>query len=279
MPSRLYVVGTPIGNLGDITYRAVKTLEEVDFIAAEDTRVSAKLLNYLNIKKPMVSYHEHNHKYAGESIIKRILEGQSCAVITDAGMPCISDPGEDLVRLCAQNGVKVVVVPGPSAAISALAISGLDTSRFAFEGFPSVAKRSRYEMFTSCAKEQRTLIFYEAPHKLIATLEDMLRFFGDRKISICRELTKVHEQVIRTTLGEAVGIYGEDNPPRGEYVLIVEGCRVQEHELSNDEALERARELVRGGMRLTDACKEAAKSSGLSKSEIYSALAGEKGDD
>ena len=279
MPSRLYVVGTPIGNLGDITYRAVKTLEEVDFIAAEDTRVSAKLLNYLNIKKPMVSYHEHNHKYAGESIIKRILEGQSCAVITDAGMPCISDPGEDLVRLCAQNGVEVVVVPGPSAAISALAISGLDTSRFAFEGFPSVAKRSRYEMFTCCAKEQGTLMFYEAPHKLIATLEDMLRFFGDRKISVCRELTKVHEQVIRTTLGEAVGIYGEDNPPRGEYVLIVEGCRVQEHELSNDEALERARELVRGGMRLTDACKEAAKSSGLSKSEIYSALAGEKGDD
>ena len=190
MASKLYVVGTPIGNLGDMTYRAVETLKNVDFIAAEDTRVSVKLLNYFDIKKPLVSYHEHNHKYSGENIINRIIAGESCAVITDAGMPCISDPGEDLVRLCAENNIPVEVVPGPSALISALAVSGLDTSKFAFEGFPSTAKRSRYEMFAVCVNDPRTLIFYEAPHKLVATLNDLLKFFGDRKITLCRELTK-----------------------------------------------------------------------------------------
>ena len=275
MPSRLYVVGTPIGNLGDITYRAVKTLEEVDFIAAEDTRVSAKLLNYLNIKKPMVSYHEHNHKYAGESIIKRILEGQSCAVITDAGMPCISDPGEDLVRLCAQNGVEVVVVPGPSAAISALAISGLDTSRFAFEGFPSVAKRSRYEMFTSCAKEQRTLIFYEAPHKLVKTLEDLCKTFGaERRIALCREMTKMHEEAIRTTLAQAVAFYRE-NTPKGEFVLVVAGGEAPaapQQGYTLEEAAALARELAAGGLSSSEAARQAAQETGYRKSQLYTAL-------
>ncbi len=273
MASRLYVVGTPIGNLGDITYRAVKVLGEADFIAAEDTRVSLRLLNYLGIKKPMVSYHEHNHKYAGESIIKRILSGESCAVITDAGMPCISDPGEDLVRLCAENGVPVEVVPGPSALISALAVSGLDTSKFVFEGFLSVSKRSRYETLAACAKEQRTLIFYEAPHKLTATLDDLLRFFGDRRIAVCRELTKLHEQIIRTTISEAVSLYGENNQPRGEYVLVVEGNRQEkEEELTIEQALERVNELVAKGMRGADACREIARTTGFSKSELYTAL-------
>ena len=276
MSGRLYVVGTPIGNLGDMTYRAVETLKSVDFIAAEDTRVSAKLLNYFGIKKPMVSYHEHNHKYSGESIIKRIIAGETCAVITDAGMPCISDPGEDLVRLCAENGIPTEAVPGPSALISALAVSGLDTSRFAFEGFPSVAKRSRYETLSACAHEERTLIFYEAPHKVIATLNDLLKFFGDRKITLCRELTKLHEEIIRTTLSEAVNLYSEENPPRGEYVLIVEGYKEEVKPLTCEDALAQVSELVAKGMRGADACREIAKTSGFSKSELYTMLIGGK---
>ncbi len=273
MSSRLYIVGTPIGNLGDITFRAVETLRSVDFIAAEDTRVSAKLLNYLGIKKPMLSYHEHNHKYAGESIIKRLESGESCAVITDAGMPCISDPGEDIVRLCAERGIPVEVVPGPSALISALAVSGLDTSRFVFEGFPSVAKRSRYEALAAAANETRTLIYYEAPHKLSATLADLLKFFGDRRVTICRELTKLHEEIIRTTLSEAVGLYPADCSPRGEFVLIVEGRRKTEAApLTAEEALEKVRALVEKGMRGADACREIAKTTGFTKSELYSML-------
>lgn len=278
MSAKLYVVGTPIGNLKDITYRAAEVLGSVDFIAAEDTRVSLKLLNYLGIKKPMVSYHEHNHKYSGESIIKRIASGESCAVITDAGMPCISDPGEDLVRLCAEMGIPIEVVPGPSALVSALAVSGLDTSRFAFEGFPSTAINSRLEMLAQCAKEPRTLIFYEAPHKLIATLNDFLKFFGDRKISICRELTKLHEQVIRTTLSEAVKLYDESNPPRGEFVLIVEGYKQIKEVLTESDALGEVKELVRKGMRGADACREVAKTSGFSKSRLYTMLLEEKED-
>lgn len=272
MSSRLYVVGTPIGNLGDITYRAVEVLKKVDFIAAEDTRVSAKLLNYLEIKKPMVSYHEHNHKYSGESIIRRIIAGESCAVITDAGMPCISDPGEDLVRLCAEAGIPTEVIPGPSALISALAVSGLDTSKFAFEGFLSVAKRSRYESLSACSREERTLIFYEAPHKIIATLSDMYKFFGERRITICRELTKLHEEIIRTTLSEAVGLYSEENQPRGEYVIIVEGFKEEVKELTLEDALEKVKELVAKGMRGADACREIAKTCDYSKSELYTLL-------
>lgn len=273
MPSKLYVVGTPIGNLGDMTYRAVETLKSVDFIAAEDTRVSVKLLNYFDIKKPLVSYHEHNHKYSGENIINRIIGGETCAVITDAGMPCISDPGEDLVRLCAENDIPVEVVPGPSALISALAVSGLDTSKFAFEGFPSVAKRSRNELFASCVKETRTLIFYEAPHKLVTTLNDLYKFFGDRKITLCRELTKVHEEIIRTTLSEAVNLYDDDTKkPKGEYVLVMEGAKETVEVITPEIALEQVKELVAKGMRGADACREIAKTSGMSKSELYGML-------
>ena len=278
--SELFVVGTPIGNLGDITYRAVEVLRSVDFVAAEDTRVSAKLLSYLDIKKPMVSYHEHNHKYSGESIIRRILEGESCAVVTDAGMPCISDPGEDLVRLCIENNVPVTVVPGPTALISALAVSGLDTSRFAFEGFPSVAKRSRNELFAACAHETRTLIFYEAPHKLVETLGDLYKFFGDRRITLCRELTKIHEEVIRTTLSEAQNLYNDDDrKPRGEYVLIVEGLKEVPETVTKEDALEKVKELVRNGMRGADACREIAKTTPFSKAELYTMLLNEKGEE
>lgn len=273
MSAKLYVVGTPIGNLGDMTYRAVETLKAVDFIAAEDTRVSLKLLNYFDIKKPMVSYHEHNHKYAGETIINRIMSGESCAIVTDAGMPCISDPGEDLVRLCAENSIPIEVVPGPSALISALAVSGLDTSRFSFEGFPSVTKRSRFERLAACAKDDRTLIFYEAPHKLISTLADLYKFFGERKITLCRELTKVHEEIIRTTLSEAQTLYDESHQPRGEYVLVVEGAReAAEEEATPESALEQVKALVAKGMRGADACREIAKATGISKSELYSLL-------
>ena len=274
MSGKLYIVGTPIGNLGDITLRALETLKAVDFIAAEDTRVTQKLLLHFGIKKPLVSYHEHNRKYVGDSIAERILGGETCAVVTDAGMPCISDPGEDLVRLCAERGIPVEVVPGPSAAVSALAISGLDTSKFAFEGFLSTAPSSRRETLEKASKEERTLIFYEAPHKLVATLGDLYRCFGERKISICREMTKLHEEVIRTTLSAAVNLYDDEkNKPRGEFVLIVEGFKAeQEPEISLEGALERAKGLIAGGMKATEACREIAKTTGFSKSELYSAL-------
>ena len=274
MSGKLYIVGTPIGNLGDITLRALETLRAVDFIAAEDTRVTQKLLLHFGIKKPLVSYHEHNRKYVGDSIAERILGGETCAVVTDAGMPCISDPGEDLVRLCAERGIPVEVVPGPSAAVSALAISGLDTSKFAFEGFLSTAPSSRREALEKASKEERTLIFYEAPHKLVATLGDLYRCFGERKISICREMTKLHEEVIRTTLSAAVNLYDDEkNKPRGEFVLIVEGFKAeQEPEISLEGALERAKGLIAGGMKATEACREIAKTTGFSKSELYSAL-------
>ena len=272
--STLYITATPIGNLGDITLRALETLRAVDFIAAEDTRVTQKLLLHFGIKKPLVSYHEHNRKYVGDSIAERILGGETCAVVTDAGMPCISDPGEDLVRLCAERGIPVEVVPGPSAAVSALAISGLDTSKFAFEGFLSTAPSSRREALEKASKEERTLIFYEAPHKLVATLGDLYRCFGERKISICREMTKLHEEVIRTTLSAAVNLYDDEkNKPRGEFVLIVEGFKAeQEPEISLEGALERAKGLIAGGMKATEACREIAKMTGFSKSELYSAL-------
>ncbi len=277
MASKLYVVGTPIGNLGDMSYRAIETLKAVDFIAAEDTRVTKKLMNYFEISKPMVSYHEHNHKYSGEGIIRRILEGESCAVVTDAGMPCISDPGEDLVKLCAEHGVPIEVVPGPSAVISALAISGLATAKFAFEGFLSTAKKSRIDTLERCKQEERTLIFYEAPHKLCATLKDMLKYFGNRKISLCRELTKIHEEVIRTTLSEAVNLYNDDDKkPRGEYVLILEGYTPEAEVAEPDDALKQVKSLIAQGKKATDACKEVAKKAGISKSELYAMLLAEK---
>lgn len=278
MPGKLYIVGTPIGNLGDMTYRAVETLGSVDFVAAEDTRVTQKLLNYFDIKKPLVSYHEHNRKAAGDEIIERLEAGQTCAVVTDAGMPCISDPGEDLVKLCAERGVPMEVVPGPSAVVSALAVSGLDTSKFAFEGFLSTAPNSRKETLARVSHETRTVIFYEAPHKLSATLRDMYKFFGERRISICRELTKLHEEVIRTTLSEAVGLYDDNtHKPRGEFVLVIEGLKeAPEAEMTLGDALIKVGKLTEKGMRPTDACREIAKVTAFTKSELYSALLAKK---
>ena len=219
----LYVVGTPIGNLGDFSPRAAEVLSEVDFIAAEDTRVTLKLLNHLGIKKPMVSYFEHNKAQRTSEICRRILSGESCAVVSDAGMPCISDPGEDLVRECGNLGIRTVVVPGPSALISALCVSGLATGRFTFEGFVSVNKKSRKEHLESLINEKRTMIFYEAPHKLLNTLQDFCTYFGtDRKLTIARELTKLHEEIRLTTTGEALAYY-QENPPKGEFCLVLQG--------------------------------------------------------
>ena len=273
----LYVVGTPIGNLGDMTYRAVETLEKVDFICAEDTRVSAKLLNYFEIKAPLVSYHEHNAAQVGAGICDRLAAGESAAIITDAGMPCISDPGELLVKMCAQRGIKVEVVPGPSAVISGLAISGLDTRRFQFEGFLPVAKKQRSEQLAQASKSTHTLIFYEAPHKLQGTLEDMLTFFGDRKISLCRELTKLHEEVIRTTLAQAVQMYREVKP-KGEFVLVIEGAKDSELSPAEtiEQALEQVKTLMQKGMRGADACRQIAKATGFSKGELYTKLLEQK---
>ncbi|MCH5194315.1 MAG: 16S rRNA (cytidine(1402)-2'-O)-methyltransferase [Oscillospiraceae bacterium] len=273
MPGKLFVVGTPIGNLGDITYRAVETLKSVDFICAEDTRVTIKLLNHFEIKKRLVSYHEHSVKQVSEDIINHILSGESCAVVSDAGMPCISDPGEDLVRRCIENDIPIEVVPGPTAMASAVAISGLSVSRFSFEGFLSVTKKQRYSHLEEAAKDTHTLIFYEAPHKLVNTLNDMLEYFGDRKISICRELTKIHEEVIRTTISGAIEYYADKNP-KGEFVLVVEGYSPEKvsEGLTIDDAVEKAQGLISEGMRAVDACKEAAKITGFKKSDIYSRL-------
>lgn len=271
MSGKLFVVGTPIGNLQDMTFRGIEILKTVDFICAEDTRVTAKLLNYFEIKKPLISYHEHNAKQSGEAILKRILGGESCAVVTDAGMPCISDPGEDLVRLCAESGIEVCVVPGPTAAMSAVAISGLDTKRFSFEGFLSTTKKNRLKHLQQAAKLNCTMIFYEAPHKLIYTLRDMLEYFGDRKISLCRELTKIHEEVIRTTISGAVEYYSEKTP-RGEYVLVIEGAEEASSELTLDDAVLEVKKLTAKGMKPTDACKFVAKESPFSKSQLYARI-------
>ena len=267
---KLYLVGTPIGNLGDLSPRAAQVLESVDFIAAEDTRVSLKLLNHLGIKKPMVSYFQHNIRQRGQQILDRILAGENCAIITDAGMPCISDPGEDLVALCHENQVPLEVVPGPSAAIAALAASGLPTGRFAFEGFLSVKASSRMEHLESVKNDRRTLIFYEAPHKLRATLEDMARVFGaERRITLARELTKVHEEILRTTLGEACDLYAQ-REPKGEFVLVVEGAPEPESTLvTKDQAAEMIVQLNGCGVSLSDAAKQVAADTGYKKGELY----------
>ena len=273
MAGKLYIVGTPIGNLSDLSPRAVETLGKVDFIAAEDTRVTQKLLTHFSISKPMVSYHKFSGNKRGEDITARLLDGETCAIVTDAGMPCISDPGEELVRECHEHGVEIESVPGPSAAITALCMSGLDTSRFSFEGFLSVTKKQRDEHLDEIKDFSRTLIFYEAPHKLIYTLKDMLEYFGDRRISLCRELTKIHEEVFRTTLAQAVEYY-EANKPKGEFVLVIEGAK--EDELcpaeNIEEALEQVKALVEKGMRGADACREIAKATGFSKGELYGRL-------
>ena len=272
----LYLVGTPIGNLSDLSDRAKKVLCEVDFVAAEDTRNSARLMSVIGVRKELVSYHEHNKKSSGERIVERLLSGESCALVTDAGMPAISDPGEDVVRLCADAGVTVTAIPGPCAAITALALSGLCTSRFAFEGFLSANRSERVKRLESLKREERTMIFYEAPHKLQKTLDDMALCFGeDRRISLCRELTKLNEEIVRTTVGSAIRLYSE-REPRGEFVLIVEGSDGMQTEVSDELLTLSAEEHVRvyeeQGLGRMDAIKKAAKDRGMSKSELYKIL-------
>lgn len=272
MAGKLFVVGTPIGNLSDFSPRAIETLREVDFIAAEDTRVTIKLLNKFEISTPMVSYHKFNTFDRGDEICDRIEKGENCAVVSDAGMPCISDPGEMLVKQCYDRGIDVCVVPGPTALASALAISGLPTGRFTFEGFLSVNKPNRKEHLMSLVHERRTMVFYEAPHKLSATLKDMFRCFGNRRISIVRELTKIHEQVIRTTLSEACEKYADDSI-KGEIVLIIEGAAEEsKKEGTLEDAVKTARELMETGMSASEAAKESAKLTGFKKGDIYKGL-------
>ena len=272
MAGMLYLVPTPIGNLGDISTRCRETLEKADFIAAEDTRVSLKLLNHLGIKKSLVSYYEHNKAQKGNVILDRILAGETCALVSDAGSPAISDPGEDLVKQCAEAGITVCAIPGPCAVITALSISGQSTGRFCFEGFLSTAKKSRREHLEALAAEQRTMIFYEAPHKLLNTLESMAEVFGgDRSISLCRELTKLHEEVIRTTLRGAIELYSEQ-PPKGEFVLVVAGAIPEEKPAATvQDAVKRVNELMESGMSRKDAVKQTAKELDLPKNVVYDA--------
>ena len=272
MAGMLYLVPTPIGNLGDVSIRCRETLEQADFIAAEDTRVSLKLLNHLGSKKSLVSYYEHNKAFKGNVIVDRILAGETCALVSDAGSPAISDPGEDLVKLCAEAGITVCAIPGPCAVITALSISGQATGRFCFEGFLSTAKKSRREHLESLIKEQRTMIFYEAPHKLLSTLEDMVAVFGgDRPISLCRELTKLHEEVVRTTLQGAIEKYTE-NAPKGEFVLVLAGATPEEKEAATeDDAAARVAALMEEGLSRKDAVKQTAKELNLPKNVVYDA--------
>lgn len=270
--STLCLVPTPIGNLSDISPRARQALADADFIAAEDTRVALRLLNHLELKKPLVSYYEHNKEGSGPKIVARILSGQRCALVSDAGSPAISDPGEDLVRLCAEAGIPVTAIPGPCAAITALSISGLPTGRFCFEGFLSTNKKSRQAHLDGLRGETRTMIFYEAPHKLTATLADLAAVFGaERRISLCRELTKLHEEVLRMTLGEAMDYYAE-NAPRGEFVLIVEGAAPKAPEtVSEADALEAVRALIEQGLSRKDAVRRVSEQTGIPKNELYNA--------
>ena len=275
MAGTLYLVPTPIGNLGDISQRMAQTLEQADFIAAEDTRVSIKLLNHLGLKKPMLTYHRHNTETGGQAVLDRLLAGENCALVTDAGMPAISDPGEELVARCAQQGIPVVTIPGPCALVTALAASGQPTGRFTFEGFLAMNKKNRRAHLDALREEERTMIFYEAPHKLQATQKDLCQTFGpDRPVSLCRELTKLHEEIRRTTLGEAEEYYRE-NPPKGEFVLVVRGAppkREEEATLEDGQAL--VEELMAQGTSQRDAVKQAAKTLGLSRNQLYDAVVG-----
>ena len=272
MSGTLYLVATPIGNLGDLSPRAVETLSAVDFIAAEDTRVSLKLLNHFQIKKSLVSYHEHNAVSAGQEVLGRLLAGESCALVTDAGTPAISDPGELLVRLCGEHGVEVLSIPGCCAAVNALAVSGLPTGRFTFEGFLTVNKKSRREHLEGLKSEERTMIFHEAPHKLRTTLADLCAAFGpERRIALCRELTKLHEETRRCTLGEAAEYY-QAHDPRGEYVLVVAGAEPKTGAaVTLEEGAAQVLALVEAGQRLKDAAREVADHTGLSRNELYAA--------
>jgi len=276
MAGMLYLVPTPIGNLGDISQRCRETLEQADFIAAEDTRVSLKLLNHLGIKKSLVSYFEHNKAAKGDMIVQRILAGETCALVSDAGSPAISDPGEELVKQCAEAGITVCAIPGPCAVITALSISGQSTGRFCFEGFLSTAKKSRRDHLESLMGETRTMVFYEAPHKLQVTLKDMAEVFGaDRPISLCRELTKLHEEVVRTTLGEAIAKY-EENAPKGEFVLVVAGAPlVQKEKPTASDAAKRVSQLMEEGLSRKDAIKQTAKELDLPKNVVYDAALSE----
>ena len=278
MAGKLTLVGTPIGNLGDLSPRARRALEEADFIAAEDTRVTLKLLNHFGISRQLVSYYQHNKERSGERILERILAGENCALVTDAGMPAVSDPGEELVALCAQSGVDVVAIPGPCALVTALAVSGLPTGRFTFEGFLAMNKKNRRTHLEELKGERRTMIFYEAPHKLCATLDDLAEAFGPgRRISLCRELTKLHEEVRRTTLGEAAEWYGA-NPPRGEFVLVVEGAAGTAAEAPTlAGGLARVEALRAEGLSLRDAVRQAARETGLAKNELYDRAVGKTG--
>lgn len=270
MTGTLYIVATPIGNLQDLTPRAAATFGAVDFIAAEDTRVTLKLLNYLGIKKPMVSYYEHNLKERGAQILARIAAGESCALCSDAGMPAVSDPGEVIVTDALAMGIPVVPVPAASAAVTALAVSGQPTGRFTFEGFLPVNRRSRLERLDELKDERRTMIFYEAPHKLRTTLDDLCAAFGpQRSITLCRELTKLHETITKTTIGQAVEWHAE-NAPRGEYVLVVAGAEPPAPEqVTLEQAADRALERCAAGEKLTAAARAVAAETGFSKSEIY----------
>ena len=272
MAGTLYLVATPIGNLGDFSPRGVETLQTADFIAAEDTRVSVKLLNHFGIKKPLVSYHEHNRAAAGQAILARLLAGESCALVTDAGTPAISDPGEDLVRLCGENGVTVEAIPGCCAALCALAVSGLPTGRFTFEGFLSANKKERRTALLKLKCEERTMVFHEAPHKLRATLADMAEILGDRPAALCRELTKPHEETLRTTLLQAAELYREKEP-RGEYVLVVAGAQpAEEPAVSLEEGVRRVQRLREAGMKMKEAVRTVSAQTELNKNDLYEAV-------
>ena len=272
MAGTLYLVATPIGNLGDFSPRGVETLERADFIAAEDTRVSMKLLNHFGIKKPLVSYHEHNRASAGQAILTRLLAGETCALVTDAGTPAISDPGEDLVRLCGENNIAVEAIPGCCAAICALAVSGLPTGRFTFEGFLPANKKERRTALLGLQGEERTMVFHEAPHKLRATLSDMAEILGDRPVALCRELTKLHEETLRTTLSAAVALYAE-REPRGEYVLVVAGARpMEEPAITLEEGVSRVQRLREDGIKMKEAVRSVAGQTALNKNELYDAV-------
>lgn len=275
MAGTLYLVPTPIGNLGDISRRMAETLEHADFLAAEDTRVTVKLLNHLGLKKPMLTYHRHNTDSGGQAVIDRLLAGENCALVTDAGTPAISDPGEELVARCAELDIPVCAIPGPCALVTALAVSGQPTGRFTFEGFLAMNKKNRCAHLDSLRGEERTMIFYEAPHKLAATLADLADAFGpDRPLTLCRELTKLHEEVRRTTLGQAAAYYRE-NDPKGEFVLVVRGAEpVQEGEVSLEDGLALVDKLRGEGLSLRDAVKRASKELGLSRNQLYDLAVG-----
>ncbi len=271
MSGKLFVVGTPIGNLGDFSPRGIETLEKADFIAAEDTRVTLKLLNHFGIKKEMVSYYEHNKNESGNLILKRISEGETCALVSDAGMPAISDPGEELVKSARESGIEIESVPGPSALITALSISGMPSKRFCFEGFLSANKAERKAHLKELQKEKRTMLFYEAPHKLLATLKDMLEVLGNREVAIIKELTKLHETVYTETLAGAIEYYNE-NTPKGEFVIIVKGAEEEIKEYTLEDAIKIAQKLIDEGQALSSAAKEAAAVTGIKKGDIYKAV-------